>query len=331
MACRGDVLIALHGNTLPEPCVVALGKYESIHRGHRAGIERAVQLAKTKQVKSAVVAFSPHPHTLLQGTSYSPLFTQAERIFLLEKLGIDYLLEYPFDATLMHMSAMQFCTVLFTDLQAEAVIVGEDFRFGHGRLGTLSLLREEAAKNNRIVEATPPLLSNANPISTSAIRALLGEQNTKNTPDLLQATSLLSFPFFAMGTVTQGRQLGRTMGFPTLNLYPTTDKYLPPFGVYATKTTINGTQYDSITNIGRRPTVNKVDVAPTIETHIIKKTPAQGVLHDLYGTEIQVDFIHFIRAEMKFDGLDSLKAQIAKDVAHVKEFYTTTSASISIP
>jgi len=362
MARRGHVLIILRGTTLPEPCVLTVGKFEGIHRGHRTGIERVVQLAKTKGVKSAVVAFSPHPHHLLYGTAYSPLFTQAERIFLLEQLGVDYLLEYPFDATLMKMSAAQFCTVLFTDLQAEAVIVGEDFRFGHAREGTIAFMREMAKNYGRTVESVPSIQNCAAllPISTSAIRALL-EQSTdtatrfNNMSALEQITQLLGFPFFAMGIVMQGRQLGRKMGFPTLNLYPPPDKFLPCYGVYATRTTINATSYYSITNIGKRPTVNNGGT-PTIETHLLslahdnksieapvcnpannndsnKKTPFKhGVqVGSLYGAQIRVEFIRFIRAEIKFNGLEALQNQIAMDVAQVKDFYTITSAPVSIP
>ncbi|MCL2363191.1 MAG: bifunctional riboflavin kinase/FMN adenylyltransferase [Defluviitaleaceae bacterium] len=334
-------MIILQGTALPEPCVVTIGKFEGIHRGHRAGIERVVQFAKTQRIKSAVVAFSPHPHAVLCGTSYSPLFTRIERLFLLEQLGVDYLLEYPFDAALMQMTAAQFCMVLFNNLQAEAVILGEGFRFGHKRMGTLSFLRETAKKCGRSVEAVPPVqnFDMAAPISTSTIRALLAQSGI---PDLTQAARLLGFPFFAMGVVTQGRQLGRTMGFPTLNLYPPADKFLPRYGVYATQTMINGTLYNSISNIGQRPTVNEGAVAPTIETHLLgvahdnngnKKPPSAGGIQvdSLYGTKIRVDFIKFIRAEIKFDGLQALQNQIALDVTHVKDFYTTTSAPVSTP
>jgi len=325
-------LITLQGNTLPEPCVVTIGKFESIHRGHQAGIKRVVQLTKEKQIKSAVVAFSPHPHNVLSSATYSPLFTRAERAFLLAQLGVDYLLEFPFDVVLMQMSATQFCNILFMQMQAEAIVVGDGFQFGHGRTGTIELLNKTAMKYGRTVHVMPPLSDDTAPISTSAVRTLLGH----HMPDMEQATRLLGFPFFAVGTVTQGRQLGRTMGFPTLNLYPPADKFLPRYGVYATRTFINGQSFNSITNIGQRPTVNIHAVAPTIETHLLettKKPPNKdGIPFDLlYGVEIRVDFLKFIRAEMKFDGLDSLKNQIATDIKQVKNFYTIKSARVSTP
>jgi riboflavin kinase/FMN adenylyltransferase len=156
---------------------------------------------------------------------------------------------------------------------------------------------------------------NVKDISTSQVRSLLlGDENGSLgvAPRLTQAADMLGFPFFVMGEVTRGRQLGRELGFPTLNLYPDGDKFLPRFGVYKTRTCLDGCFYEGITNIGLRPTVNADEVLPTVETHLFDYNG------DAYGKEIRVEFLHFVRGEMKFASLDELKMRIASDVVQVK-------------
>ncbi|MCL2189998.1 MAG: riboflavin biosynthesis protein RibF [Defluviitaleaceae bacterium] len=283
----------LSGRTLPQPCVLTVGKFEGIHRGHKALIKKVVKMARTRGVKSAVVAFSPHPNIVLtpNDNKYKPLFTQEERAFLLGNFGVDYLLEYPFDVHTMALSAQEFSAALYRDLQAKIVIAGEDFRFGNNREGTAACL------------PVAHVIKDYENISTSAIRALLDEE----TPQLTRAGQMLGFPFFVMGQVKQGRKLGRGLGFPTLNLYPAVEKFLPKFGVYATQTNIGGHVFKGVTNIGLRPTVNAAETIPTIETHLFDFNA------DAYGRAIRIEFLHFIREERKFPNFDALAVQIKKD------------------
>ena len=285
---------------MPEPCVLAIGKFESIHRGHNALIRDVVAMAKTLDIASAVMVFTPHPYNILHKdhhkTAYQPLFSREERGFLLQSLGINYLLEYPFDAALMALSPQTFADILHNDLKAVKVVVGEAFHFGYNRTGTVNDL------------PAVHIVKNIDNISTSSIRALLNEK----IPRLDEARKLLGFPYFITGVATQGRQLGRTLGFPTLNLYPKAEKFLPRFGVYATQTRLNGCVYNGVTNIGLRPTVSTTKTVPSVETHLF------DFKDDAYGCDMHVAFLHFIRDEQKFNSLEDLKQQINVDVIHAK-------------
>ena len=289
---------------MPENCVLTVGKFESIHRGHQALINAVVQQARQSGLVSAVVAFSPHPYLALGQGAYKPLLTQAERLNLLDDLNVDYFLEYPFDTTLQQMNPDDFIGVLFHDLKAQTVVVGAGFCFGRERAGTVPFLQEQAAIFGRKVQIIPEM----DGISTSIIRKQLDECL------LEQAADRLGFPFFATGIVSKGRQLGRTLHFPTLNLYPPPEKYLPRHGVYVTRTLLEGQAYPGITNIGLRPTVNATETVPTIETFLLDFDK------DVYGMEICVEFLHFIREEKKFPGLEALKKQIGVDVEKARGF-----------
>jgi len=297
----------LTGRELPEPCVLTAGKFESIHRGHQALIHKITRIAKEKGIASAVVAFTPHPYRVLGNAEYKPLFSRRERVFLLERLGVDYLLEYPFDEALITLDPIGFAQIIFERLKAQTVVIGEGYRFGHKRAGTAQTLKTLAEGYGRSVILCEPLGNETEsaPVSTSHIRTLL---NGEGIPRLTEAAALMGFSFFAMGTVKQGRQLGRELGFPTLNLYPTADKYLPRFGVYAARTTMGDRVFNGITNIGLRPTVNARETVPTIETHLFDFN------EDAYGREIRVEFLRFIRDEKTFTDLNALRAQIAEDV-----------------
>jgi riboflavin kinase/FMN adenylyltransferase len=254
-------------------------------------VDETMSMARSLGVACAVVAFTPHPSQVLSAVAYHPLFTQGERAFLLEKMGVDYLLEFPFDAHIMGLRASQFADILYNDLQARMVVTGEDFRFGVRREGSVADLR------------AVQVVQDCEGISTSAIRALLGG----DVPQLSRANEMLGFPYFAMGTVTQGRKLGRNLGFPTLNLHPSAEKFLPRYGVYATQTTLDRCTYKSVTNIGLRPTVNADETMPTIETHLFDYDG------DAYGLDIRVEFLRYIREERRFENFDALISQIKND------------------
>ena len=310
-------MITLKGGDirLPEPCVLAVGKFESIHKGHRALIGEMLRLAQgagtlwggelaDNRLATALVVFEPHPYRVLFDPAYKPLLTGPERAHVLEGLGLDYLLEYPFDGDFSAMSPDDFCRKLYVELQAQVVVVGQGYRFGRKRAGTVDTLRQYATEYDRLVhEVTPQLAAEGGKTSTSAIRALLLENK------LSEAESLLGYPFFVMGTVTPGRQLGRTIGFPTINLYPPEDKFLPTDGVYATRNFLDDRAYNGITNVGVRPTVEGAGAPRSVETYLLGFEGG-----DLYGKPIRTEFLRFIRPEKKFDSLEALKAQILEDL-----------------
>ena len=298
-----------------EDCVVTIGKFEGIHLGHRALLTEVVRQAKQLGIASAAMIFEPHPYIFFNDAQYKPLFTKEERSYLLENTGLDYIFYCPFDKNLATLSPEGFCKMLFDKHSAKLVIVGENFRFGKNRVGNAALLQVEAAKYNAKVQAVATcrgdILSPEDTtqpiISTSGIRKHFAEN------DLTEASRQLGFPFFIMGEIAKGKQLGRTIGFPTLNIYPPDEKFLPPDGVYATQTTINSAKYRGVTNIGLRPTVDSDSKIRSIETHLLDYTGPE-----LYGQHVKTELLEFIRPECRFNSLGELKAQIAKDVLQVK-------------
>jgi len=270
--------------------VLAVGKFESIHRGHRTLIDEVVRRANSKGLASAVMVFEPHPITVLSDLSYRPLFSESERIHLFNESRLDYLFICPFNDAFAALSPEAFCNMLFHELNVHEVVVGEGYRFGHKREGTVDFMRGEALKHGRIVHVLQTVSDSADGgthplvISTSLIRRLLSENR------LPEAQQLLGFPFFIMGTDTKNRQHDRTVDFPTLNIYPDDKKFLPSDGAYVSQTYIRGgTAMPSITNICLRPTAfDALQDVRSVETHVLNM-PA---LHDeLYAAPIKVELL----------------------------------------
>ena len=294
--------------------VLTIGKFEGLHLGHQALITEVIRQAERAKMNAAVMVFEPYPYVFFSGEDYRPLFTNTERELLLHKFGIKHVIVQPFDAEFAALSPTEFCEKIFRHLNAKVVVVGEGYRFGCGREGTVELLQSQAANFGAAVQIVPAKTTSLNEgitISTSLLRRLL----TGN--ELSEARQLQGFPFFVSGTTEKGRQLGRTLGFPTLNLYPNeAEKFLLPDGVYATRTTIDGVTHPSVTNIGLRPTVEKDSKKRSVETHLLNFTAIH--FPELYEKNIKVEFLQFIRGEKKFASLDELKAQIALDTDAVR-------------
>jgi len=294
---------------LVKSCVLTIGKFEGIHLGHQALLAEVVQQAKLLGLLSAAVVFEPHPYIYLNDALYKPMFTNKERSYLLANTGIEHIFYCQFDKNFAALSPQDFCKKIFAEYNAKLVIVGENYRFGKGRTGDVDLLRSEASAYGAHVQTISPLerpfKDAALEISTSNIRKFIIEGN------LAEANWQLGFPFFIEGIVMQGKQLGRTIDFPTLNIYPPDEKFLPPDGVYATNTIVNGITYRSITNIGLRPTVDNVSTIRTVETHLLDLNTG------LYGEHIKVELLNFIRPERKFNSMEELKMQIAKDILQI--------------
>jgi len=280
---------------------ITIGKFEALHLGHAHLINATVEYAKNNSLASAVMSFtSPHPAQVLHDPEYKPLLTTREQAFLLDK-WIDLWIPYPFSDNFAKMSAKQFCELLQKQYNCAALVVGENFRFGHKRQGTAESL--QALGMNVIV--VPYLQMEGEKVSTSQIRKHLIDGK------LDKANRLLGFPLPVIGVVEEGRKLGRTIGFPTANINLSGDKLLPPKGVYASKVQIRGIEKFGITNIG---------VNPTISTEGVRK--AESYIFDfdenIYGEELVVQLYHFVRPERSFSGVEELKLQIAEDVKVVR-------------
>jgi riboflavin kinase/FMN adenylyltransferase len=285
--------------------VLTIGKFEGLHLGHRALINEVTRRAKSLACKAILAAFRPHPQKILHDPSYTPLFSNEEFAEITADWGLDEVIFIPFTADFANMSAEDFCRWILREFAPQEIVVGEGFRFGRGRGGTVEEL-EKIFKVKRF-KLLKKLDQNFNigEINTSRIRGLL------KSYEFERASELLGFSFFLMGEVEKGRQLGRVLGFPTLNIYPSVGKFLPQNGVYVTRTIIDGVAFAGLTNIGVRPTVTDEDKL-AVETHIPDLVSAPNAM---YGKCIKVEFLRFIRAEKKFGSAEELQFQIKSDLA----------------
>lgn len=282
------------------PCVITLGKFDGLHRGHKKLLERVIDLAGEKKVTSVMFTFEVSPYTLTRDNRHRALLTNKERRQMLEETELDWLIECPFDEHMMHMEAEDFVRELLVKrLKAVCLVVGADFRFGHERKGDVSLLQRMGREYGFTVEALDKEMYEGQEISSTLIREciLKGEME--------KAADMLGYPYFFQGEIIKGRQIGRTLGIPTTNLMAEDTKVLPPFGVYATRSSIGEQEFGGVTNIGIKPTVQENFVG--VETHLFSCNL------NLYGNMEKVELLHFQRRERKFDSLEELKAQILAD------------------
>lgn len=300
---------------LPQGCrgaVVAIGNFDGVHLGHRAVLAQAADIARAKGCPLGVLVFEPHPREFFE--PQAPRFRLTplrEKARLLAALGIDLLYVERFDAELAARPAEDFVTrVLVAGLGVSHIVVGYDFRFGQNREGDAAFLRGEAARAGFGISITSAVntSSSGEPYSSSLIREHLREGRPR------RAAELLGHWWCIEGPVLDGDQRGRTIGFPTANVC-LNECLEPKHGVYAVRAEVrdgpDAGLYDGVANLGLRPTFDKQDV--TLEVNLF------GYSGDLYGRPLRVTFVEFIRPERKFDGIESLKAQIRADSAAAGE------------
>ena len=293
--------------------VLAIGNFDGVHLGHQQVIADASALAEAKGVPLGVMLFDPHPQQFFAPDAPPFRLTRlATRAALLAGLGVDFTLALPFDAAMAACEAEDFITdILVGKLNVSAVCVGYDFCFGKGRKGNFAMLRDVGGEMGFETFATEAVLQpdTTNPFSSSAIRNFLRDGEPE------KAAALMGHAFAVEAEVQTGDRRGRTIGFATANM-PLDDYVLPKFGVYAVRADIldgdfAGQALRGVANLGLRPTVGTDK--PRLESHFFD---FDG---DLYGANLRVSLLHFIRPEQKFDGLDALKAQIAKDSDKARE------------
>ncbi|MDJ0893933.1 MAG: bifunctional riboflavin kinase/FAD synthetase [Alphaproteobacteria bacterium] len=281
---------------------VALGNFDGVHRGHAAVIGLAGAAAQTSSAPLGVVTFEPHPRQIFQPTTHPFRLTPlSAKTRLIAELGVDLLYALPFDLAFSQITAEAFIhDVLVGALGVTHVVAGYDYEFGHKRVGNVALL--ERAAGDGLFGFTPAAAVHAEDgevYSSTRIRTFL----EAGSPE--RATELLGRPYAIEGVVLRGDRRGRSIGFPTANVDP--GEYLrPAFGVYVVRVRLtDGRWFGGVANFGQRPTVDGFKLL--LESHLFDCD------EDLYGSEIRVELLHFIRTERKFDGLDALKAQIAAD------------------
>jgi len=298
------------GDSGSQRSVLTIGAYDGVHLGHQAIIAEVRRHAGELGVRSVVVTFDRHPASVVRPESAPNLLTDLDqKLELLEATGIDATVLVHFDAEQAAESPAAFVErVLVSCLGARRIVVGEDFHFGRGRTGNVALLRELGARRDFDVEPLA-LLERADgiaePLSSTAIRrAMAGGQ-------VELAASMLGRPFQARGHVVQGDQRGRLLGFPTANVEVPRVICLPADGVYAGwYQRPDGDRHPCAINLGRRPTFYEHADHSLLEAHLL------DFAGDLYGEAARVEFTHFLRSERKFDGIDSLIAQLKQDVDH---------------
>jgi riboflavin kinase / FMN adenylyltransferase len=274
------------------PSILAIGSFDGLHLGHQALLARQKSLALEYHVPSVVYTFDQPTRVLLEGSKF--LYNLAEKLKILEHYGVDEVVTVPFTLEFSQRSKEVFLEDLRV-LEPKAIVVGNDFRFGQQRSGGLEDLRQITPE----LIALEQLEFAGEVVKASKIRALL------ELGDVKTATDFLGRPFSARGVVVIGKQLGRTIGFPTANIAVSNGKILPP-GVFAVQLeTPDGVIRGGMANVGTRPTVN--GMTESLEVFVFDFSG------DLYGLEVRVDFLERLRSEEKFAGLDALKAQLELD------------------
>lgn len=301
---------------LPETtrgAVLAIGNFDGVHLGHQQVIADARALAAAKNAPLGLMLFDPHPQQFFAPDAPPFRLTRlVTRAALLADLGVDFTLALPFDATMAACEAEDFISdILLAQLGVSAVCVGYDFCFGKGRRGNFAMLQDIGGEMGFETFATEAVLQpdSTSPFSSSAIRNFLRDGDPE------QAAQLMGHAFAIEAEVQKGDQRGRTIGFATANM-PLHDYVLPKFGVYAVSAEVldgafAGQTLKGVANLGMRPTVGTDK--PRLESHFFD---FEG---DLYGANLRVSLLHFIRPEQKFDGLDALKAQIGMDSDQARE------------
>jgi riboflavin kinase/FMN adenylyltransferase len=295
------VITSANLQEISTPTAVALGNFDGVHLGH----QRVIAPIVPSPLVSTVVSFQPHPQEFFQKISRPQLTPLPEKIEILQNLGVKQFVLLTFDQELAQLSAPEFIEqILQAKLQAERVSVGFNFRFGRGRKGSVADLKRVWGKNLHTI--TEQCLSESIRISSTNIRAGLSRG------DLPLVFRMLGRPYSLVGQVVPGQQLARKLGFPTANLRLPEVKFLPRYGVYGVQVDcVWGKNLAGVMNIGCRPTV--VGEGVVCEVHIL------GGQGDLYGTEMRVRLISFIRSEQKFNSVEELRLQIAQDCLAVQQ------------
>ena len=291
------------------PTVLTLGVFDGLHLGHQQIRRTVVDRAMAVKSVATAITFDPHPRAVLYPESAPPLLqTLDQRLANLEVLGIEQAIVIPFTREFAGQPAEGFLSDIIHDrLHAKEVYLGKGFAFGKDRGGNIDLLRSMSEKLGFTADEIDEVQLRGLRISSSRIRKLLDEGRIN------LARRMLGRPYGVEGVIIRGNRRGHTIGFPTANLKPH-NRVIPRYGVYATATLIDGTWRKSITNIGVRPTFES-DADPSIESYIFD---FDG---DLYGDVLRVRFLHRIRDERKFNGIDELKAQIEKDSSRARNYF----------
>jgi riboflavin kinase/FMN adenylyltransferase len=296
--------------SIPGP-VATIGIFDGVHRGHRFILDHLKDQARINKGESVVVTLWPHPQLVLnQDLQYFQLLhTREEKIRELGRSGIDHLVMIPFDRKIASMTASEFTQAFLVDrLGIEVLVLGYDNRFGRDRAWDPEGLALCAERNSFRIEKLPEFSTEHGTVSSTSIRDAISKG------DLLTARDQLGYHYYLSGRILEGNHLGRKLGFPTANVHPTDpNKLIPMNGVYAIRAELAGRVLGGMLNIGFRPTIDSASAVKTIEAHLF------DISGEFYGEQIVIHFVKRVRDEMKFSGVEKLKAQLEIDQATVRD------------
>lgn len=306
------VLTSLSALPILRNPIVTLGTYDGVHIGHRSILTKLINKAKETGKDSILITFDPHPRQALGLGEISLLSTLEEKVELLSNTGLNYLLVLPFTKEFSNQGARDFISnVLIDQLNISEIILGYDHKFGHNREGDVQLLAEVLTKTNRFVTEIPAQDVDEIIVSSTKIRAALIQGEVE------RANRLLGYKYQVKGKVVIGKQLGRTIGFPTANIEPLNDsKLIPGNGVYAVTTRIEGFTYQGMMNIGIRPTVSD-------SNHRVIEVYLFDFNSDIYRKTVTISLCHRLRGEQTFSGLEALTEQLKKDEVDSRRFFSS--------
>lgn len=296
------------------PTVLTIGNFDGLHLGHRAMLERLCAKAQALGLPASVMTFEPHPRELFApDQAPARLTSMREKLALLESCGVDRAYICRFDRRLAALAAPEFIDrILVQGLAVRHVIIGDDFRFGKGRGGDFDMLRSAGQSCGFTAEAMHTVECDGERVSSSAVREALA------AGDLEHAARLLGRPYEIAGRVVHGGKIGRQLGFPTANIQ-LKRKRLPLTGVFAVAVTgVDKRHLPGAASIGVRPTLGQ-GLRPVLEVHLFDFD------REIYGTHVAVHFLHKLRDEWKFDSLEALKTQIARDVENTRAYFAGKS------
>jgi len=296
----------LAGFRLDQDSLITIGVFDGVHLGHKYLISQLKELAKQQGLRSIVITFRQHPQEILTPGSQPPFLTDTEeKTRLLKSEGVNTVIVLSFTPALARVSAREFVIALQKSLRMRGLVIGPDFAMGKNHEGDIAALYKLGSELNFSVTVVPPMKNNGDVVSSTAIRQALAGG------DMGKVQRLLGRPFNLHGQVIHGKGRGRGLGFPTVNLDILPDQALPSDGVYATLAIVGGNTFHSVTNVGNNPTFG--ENARTIEAFLLD-------YHDnLYERMVQIDFIHKIRDEIKFNNAAELKKKIAEDILQARK------------
>jgi riboflavin kinase/FMN adenylyltransferase len=290
--------------------VIALGFFDGLHIGHSALMERVLKISKEKDLMPSVITFDANPKSMVTGSQIPLINSCEDRAGLIHRIfGIKNVIILHFDKELMHMPWTEFVERLSSEWNAAHLVAGHDFRFGWKGEGTSEKLLTKSLELGLGCDIIAPVTYRGVVSSSTYIRKLIAEG------DMEQANEFLGHPHVLTDIVHYGYRLGRTLGTPTINMCFQEGVLIPAHGVYATRVYLDdGSEHMGVTNVGVRPTVNHTTTI-TAETYILDFTG------NLYGKMVRIEFFRRLRPEIKFDGVDALKAQILKDAESARAYF----------